>query len=95
MLAARSLTSGGDDLEKLHELWRRVLVRDASQEELALVHGLLVRQRERFAKTPDGARQLLAVGAAKHDAGLDACELAAWTVVAQAVLNLDEAVTKR
>lgn len=95
MLAARSLTSGGDDLEKLHELWRRVLVRDASQEELALVHGLLVRQRERFNKAPDGARQLLAVGAAKHDAALDACELAAWTVVAQAMLNLDEAVTKR
>jgi hypothetical protein len=70
-------------------------VRDASQEELALLQGLLVRQRERFARAPEGARQLLTVGAAKHDPRLDACELAAWTVVAQAVLNLDEALTKR
>lgn len=95
MLAARSLTSEGDDLEKLHELWQRVLVRDASQEELSLLHGLLLRQRERFNKAPDGARQLLAVEAANHDARLDVCELAAWTVVAQAVFNLDEAITKR
>jgi hypothetical protein len=95
MLAARSLASAGDDSERLRDLWRRVLVRDASQEESALLQGLLVRQRERFARAPEGARQLLTVGAAKHDARLDACELAAWTVVAQAVLNLDEALTKR
>ena len=56
---------------------------------------MLVRQRERFAKAPSDARQLLAVEAAKHDARLDACELASWTVVAQTVLNLDEAMTKR
>jgi hypothetical protein len=94
-MAAGSLASGGDELEKLQGLWLRVLVRDASQDELALVRGLLVRQRERFAKAPEGARQLLAGEAAKQDARLDACELAAWTVVAQAVLNLDEAMTKR
>jgi hypothetical protein len=35
------------------------------------------------------------VGKARHDARLDPCELAAWTVLAQTVLNLDEAVTKR
>jgi hypothetical protein len=95
MLSARSLASAGDDAKKLRELWRRVLIRDASEEELALLHRLLVRQRERFAKAPDAARRLLAVGAARHDARLDACELAAWTVVAQALLNLDEAMTKR
>ncbi len=95
MLAVRSLASGGDDLEKLQGLWRRVLVRDASQDELALVHGLLVRQRERFAKTPESALNLLATESTKDDARLDTSELAAWTVVAQAVLNLDEAMTKR
>jgi hypothetical protein len=95
MLAARSLVLPGEDSERLRDLWRRVLVRDASQEELALLQGLLNRQRERLARSPEAARQLLAVGVAKHDAGLDACELAAWTVVAQTVLNLDEALTKR
>jgi hypothetical protein len=95
MLAARSLASAGDDGAKLRELWRRVLVRDAQDEEVALLLGLLKRQRERLARAPSAARQLLAVGAARHDAGLDPYELAAWTVVAQAVLNLDEAMTKR
>lgn len=95
MLADRSLASVGDDAEKLRGLWRRVLVRDASQEELVLLEGLLARQRERFANAPSAARQLLAVGEAKHDGKLDVQELAAWTVVAQAVLNLDEAMTRR
>ncbi|HUE71174.1 MAG TPA: DUF1553 domain-containing protein [Pirellulaceae bacterium] len=95
MLAARSLATPGDDAAKLKQLWRRVLVRDAQEDEVAMLHGLLARQRERFAKAPQAAQQLLSVGAAKHDARLDPCELAAWTVVAQALLNLDEAVTKR
>ena len=95
MLAARSLTAPGDEKSKVRDLWRRVLIRDAGDEELTLLHGLLVRQRERFAKSPSAAEQLIAVGAAKHDPRLDARELAAWTVVAQAVLNLDEAMTKR
>jgi uncharacterized protein DUF1553/uncharacterized protein DUF1549/cytochrome c/concanavalin A-like lectin/glucanase superfamily protein len=95
MLAARAMASPGDDTKNLHELWRRVLVRDAQDDELALLHGLLARQRERFAKSPAEAQQLLAVGSARRDAGLDPRELAAWTVVAQAVLNLDEAITQR
>ena len=56
---------------------------------------LAQRQRERFAKNPEAANQLLAVGMARLDEKLDARELAAWTVVAQTVLNLDEAITKR
>ncbi|MEX2026193.1 MAG: DUF1553 domain-containing protein, partial [Pirellulaceae bacterium] len=95
MLAARSLASPGDDSAKLHQLWRLVLGRDAKDEEAALLDGLLSRQRQRFARSPRAARQLLALGTARHDAGLDPCELAAWTVVAQALLNLDEAITKR
>ena len=43
---------------------------------------------------PDLARQLLAVGESAGDEQWDAAELAAWTMIANMVLNLDEAVTK-
>jgi hypothetical protein len=95
LLAARTLGTPGDEATKLRSLWRRVLCREASDDEVALLKGFLERQRERFSKAPAAARELLAVGNARHDARLDPCELAAWTVVAQTVLNLDEAVTKR
>ncbi len=95
LLAARTLALPGGDAEKLRDLWRRVLCRDADDAELALLLGLLNRQRERFAKTPAAAEELLAIGKAQHDAKLNPYELAAWTVVVQTVLNLDEAVTKR
>jgi hypothetical protein len=95
LLAAKTLAAPGEDAEKLSHLWRRILCRDAEHDEVALLQGLLQRQRERFAKTPAAAEELLAIGKAEHDASLDLCELAAWTIVAQTVLNLDETITKR
>ena len=43
---------------------------------------------------PDGAKKLLAVGDLPANPALDPAELAAWTLTASVVLNLDEAVTK-
>jgi hypothetical protein len=37
---------------------------------------------------------LLGVGEASRDDQLDAAELAAWTMVASVILNLDETLTK-
>ena len=42
----------------------------------------------------DAVRKLLAVGEAPRNDKLDAAELAAWTMVASMILNLDETVTK-
>ena len=50
-------------------------------------------QVEVFRKDADGARRLLSVGDSPATAG-DAAEMAAWTVVAGAILNMDESVTK-
>ena len=43
---------------------------------------------------PNAAQELLAVGESPLNETLDPAELAAWTAVASAVLNLDETVTK-
>ena len=40
------------------------------------------------------AAQLLGVGEAARNQGLDSAELAAWTIVANVILNLDETITK-
>jgi hypothetical protein len=94
-LAERTLQSVTGDAARLDQLWKSVLLRDPEPEERKRLAGLLDRQRDRFAADPDAARRLLAVGAASVADGTDANELAAWSVVAHTILNLDEAVTKR
>ena len=49
----------------------------------------------RTARTRQAALKLLSVGESPRDEKLDAAELAAWTMVASVILNLDETVTKR
>jgi hypothetical protein len=94
-LAARVLRHVGPDEPRLQRLWQLVLLRSASADEIDQLLGLLERQRSRFAGDHEAAQQLLSVGALRVDEAIDPAELAAWTVIAQTVLNLDEAITKR
>jgi hypothetical protein len=43
---------------------------------------------------PADAKALLTVGESKPDAKIPPAELAAWTLVASEILNLDESLTK-
>ncbi len=50
--------------------------------------------RTKFRADAEGARKLIAVGDSAPDPALDAQELAAWTMVANLILNLDEVLNK-
>jgi hypothetical protein len=55
---------------------------------------VLNKQSEIFKGNVEAAKQLLAVGESKHQESLDPAEHAAYTMVANLILNLDETVTK-
>lgn len=78
----------GSDDSRLAELFRRCLTRPPTGEEVVLLNRFLKTQRERLA-----AKELDAATLAGPGDG-DATERAAWSLVARALLNLDEAVTK-
>ena len=63
--------------------------------ELALLETLYADQRARFVKDPPSARRLLATGEAPRNSALPAVDVAAASVVASTVMNMDEAVMKR
>ena len=46
------------------------------------------------AQSPEAAKALIEMGESKPDAKLDPSELAAWTMIGNILLNLDEVVTK-
>ena len=95
VLAEGILSETKGDLQCMRVLWRTILTREPTGPELQMLEGLLVRQRERFTVDSDAADKVLAVGASDLTQDLDASELAAWTIVAHTILNLDEAIVRR
>lgn len=79
----------------LHRMMRIVLARSPDEHESTILLGLEATTRAHYERDPAAARALLAVGEAPAAADLDPVALAAWTLVAQTILNSDEAVTKR
>ncbi|MDG2185453.1 MAG: DUF1553 domain-containing protein [Mariniblastus sp.] len=93
-LAQRLLTAESDDRKRVDLAYQLCASRLASAREQDVVLKLLEDQRNRFAKSPEAAKQLLTVGEFPRDESLDAMEHAAWTVICQMILNLDETLTR-
>ena len=95
-LAARMIHEAGGDVGGRIALGFRALTgRVPTSEERAALESLYRDELARFRRERGAAATLLAVGASKPAPGIDAAELAAATVVASTVMNLDDAVTKR
>jgi hypothetical protein len=89
------VTEGGKDvLSRIGYAFREATARKPSSEEMKVLRELLQRQLTNYRRDKKAALELLGVGESKWDEKLDASELAAWTTVASAILNLDETITK-
>ena len=94
-LAGRMLREGGTAMpDRIAWGFRTVTGRKPAAEELAVLTARCDARLARFRQNPDTARQLITLGASPPDATLDPAELAACTVTANVLLNLDEAVTR-
>jgi hypothetical protein len=94
-LAQQAMTEGGRDVgSRISFAFRRATARMPSAKEARVLRGLFQQQLAHYRGDKKAALDLLAVGESKWDAKLDASELAAWTMVASAIMNLDETITK-
>jgi hypothetical protein len=95
VLAARLLDQPKrGDADRLELAYRRCLSRAPRAEEIASLTAFLKRQREHFQANPKDAGKLVTVGIAPVPADADRVELAAWTCVCRAILNLHETITR-
>ena len=94
-LARRIATSGPTARDKALFAFRQVTSRNPTDDELNRLEKLFNSSREQFQKQPDHAMKLATdpLGPAPKDA--DIPELAAWTLVSNVLLNLDEMLMKR
>ena len=95
-LAQRALLEGGkDEKTRLAFAFRLATARTPSRKESGVLRGLLKGRRDTFMRDPRAALKLLNVGESPRDRSIDPVELAAWTTVTSAILNLDETITKQ
>ncbi len=94
-LAQRTLLQpAADDDGRLRWAFTVCTSRPPQRDELSVLQNLLARQRLRFAQDSAAAEKLVATGEAPRDGSLNVSELAAWTVVMNLLLNMDETITK-
>lgn len=94
-LAQLALVHGGDSVDRrLDYLAKRLLCRPLVAAELPVVQASLAELSAHYAANAEDARQLLAVGESQPDPTLDVADLAAWTMLANQMMNLDEVLCK-
>lgn len=94
-LAERVLAEGGkDDAARLRWLFRTVLSRVPDEKETGLLTDALSQQRYHAGADVKAAEAIVASGESVPKQVAPATETAAWTMVANLVLNLDETVTR-
>ncbi len=85
-----------NDAQRLANMFRRLTAHDPDPVERTELKRVLQQFRQQYATDPAAAKQLLRVGESPVSFAIttDDQELAAWTMVASLLLNLDETITK-
>jgi hypothetical protein len=85
--------AGKSDAERVAFAFRLCTARLPTEKEMPVLESALARLRQQYRSDPDASAKLIAIGESKPDAALNAAELAAHTVLASLLLNLDETLT--
>ncbi len=93
-LAERAIEANAETDQRIEFIASRLLARPLRPEETAIVRNTLQKFEQHYGSVADDAAKLLAVGESKSDANIPPKQLAAWTMVANELMNMDEVVNK-
>ena len=80
--------------DRLRWGWRQVTSRMPSDYEMSVLLKSLQRNIQRYSADQKAAEQLISFGESQADESLKTHELAAYTVIASMLLNLDEVINR-
>ena len=92
--AERLLLRTSSDSDRLAHAFRSVTARVPTQAERILLNEALTTHRSHYLKNTEAAQQVLTNGESKANPTLPVPEFAAWTMVANLLLNLDETLNR-
>lgn len=91
----RMITEGGKtDEERIRWGWRTVTARAPEDDEITIARNALTQHQMRYASDEAAAKELISYGESETNTKIPPAELAAYTMVANLLLNLDETVNK-
>lgn len=94
-LAQAGILNGGEQFEeRVQFISHRLLARPLRDAELQIVQSSFSDLSTYYTAHLEDARQLIAVGESKADASIDPGTLAAWTMLVNQLMNLDETLNK-
>ena len=94
-LAQRAIREGGDDFDgRIEFISERLVMRSFRPEELQIIRNSLTELSAHYDAHPEDARKLLGVGEMPADDAMNQSELAAWTMLTNQLMNLDEVLCK-
>jgi hypothetical protein len=95
VFAGRIVKEGGARFEdRVRWAYARAVAREPRPEEVRILAGLYAKHLGEYRANPAAARRVAGAGLAPAPKGVDAVELAGWTSVARAILNLPEVITR-
>ncbi len=93
--AAKLMREGGADTDaRIHWAFERALLRPAKPEEVAALQSLYEKHLAQLRDDPAAVAALTGIDENAASVDIDRSELAAWTSVSRAILNLHETVTR-
>ena len=94
VLAEHALKAAPETDARIDFIAHRLLARPLRAEETTTIEKSLSDLEDFYKAHTDDAKQLIGVGEVKADAALDPPTLAAWTMVTNELMNLDEVLNK-
>jgi hypothetical protein len=94
VLAEKAIKADPKPEARIDFIAKRLLARPFTSPEVEVVRASLADLVAEYKARPEEAKKLIAVGDSKADAKLDPSELAAWTMLANELMNLDEVLNK-
>ncbi|MEE3175965.1 MAG: DUF1553 domain-containing protein [Verrucomicrobiota bacterium] len=93
--AQRIISEGdADERSRINYGFKLALSREATDEEFEVLKRVLNGQASAFTADKEKAKKFLSVGESARNESVNIVEHAAWTVIAQMILNMDEALTR-
>ncbi|MFO1065495.1 MAG: PSD1 and planctomycete cytochrome C domain-containing protein [Pirellulales bacterium] len=93
-LAERLIKGAQQPAERVRNAFQIVVARDPNERERTILLNELNVAFERYTQDAEAAKKLISQGESKPDAALNPAEVAAYTLIANTVLNLDETLTR-
>src|SRR5690606_21287101 len=93
-LAEQTLKNCESEADRLDYMARRVLARSLREPEKAVLQDVLEDLRAHYEKAVEDAKALIEVGESPVDPELEPVQLAAYTMIANQMFNLDEVLNK-